>query len=55
MPKHHTYQPSKTELEEPIKIDATPDDLARAAVTPIPLPETPLEVVEPRTGDHSLC
>ena len=47
MPKHHTYQPSKTELEEPIKIDATPDELARAAVTPIP--ETPLEV-EPVTG-----
>ena len=35
MPKHHTYQPSKTELEEPITIDATPDELARAAVTPI--------------------
>ena len=35
MPKHHTYQPSKTELEEPITIDATPDELAQAAVTPI--------------------
>ena len=52
MPKHHTYQPSKTELEEPITIDATPDELARAAVTPMPetpMPETPLEV-EPGTG-----
>ena len=35
MPKHHTYQPSRTELEEPITIDATPDELAQAAVTPI--------------------
>ena len=35
MPKHHTYQPSKTKLEEPITIDATPDELAQAAVTPI--------------------
>ena len=49
MPKDHTYQPSKAELEEPIVIDATPDELARAAVTPIPGPETPLEV-EPRAG-----
>ena len=49
MPKDHTYQPSKAELEEPIVIDATPDELARAAVTPIPRPETPLEV-EPRAG-----
>ena len=47
MPKHHTYQPSKTELEEPIKIDATPDELAHAAVTP--MPKTPLEV-EPGAG-----
>ena len=35
MPKDHTYQPSKAELEEPIVIDATPDELAQAAVTPI--------------------
>ena len=27
-----TYQPSKAELEEPIRLDATPDELARAVM-----------------------
>ena len=30
--KQHTYQPSKAELDEPVKIDATPDELARAVL-----------------------
>lgn len=33
--KRSTYQPSKAELEEPIQIDATPEDLARAVVRPV--------------------
>ena len=28
--KPASYQPSKAELEEDVRIDATPDDLARA-------------------------
>ena len=28
--QHHTYQPSKAELEEDVSIDATPEDVARA-------------------------
>ena len=31
----HTYQPSKAELDEPMKIDATPDELARAVLTQV--------------------
>ena len=34
MTKDHSYQPSKAELEEPVQIDAQPDELARTAVTP---------------------
>ena len=33
--KPHTYQPSKAELEEPIRINATPKQLAKAAVTSV--------------------
>ena len=33
--KPHTYQPSKAELDEPMKIDATPDELARAVLTQV--------------------
>ena len=33
--KPTTYQPSKAELEEPVRIDATPDELARAVMQPI--------------------
>ena len=33
--KPHSYQPSKAELEAPIRIDATPQQLAKAVVTPV--------------------
>ena len=33
--KPSTYQPSKAELEEPIQIDVTPEELARAVVRPV--------------------
>ena len=33
--KRSTYQPSKAELEEPIHIDATPEELALAVVRPV--------------------
>ena len=32
--KPTTYQPSKAELEEPIRVDATPEELARAIMQP---------------------
>ena len=37
--KPHSYQPSKAELEEPIKIDATPEQLARAVLQPVKVVE----------------
>lgn len=39
--KPHSYQPSKAELEEPIRLPqgTTPEDLARAAVTPVTVVE----------------
>ena len=37
--KPHSYQPSKAELEEPIHINATPKQLAKAAVTPVRIVE----------------
>ena len=30
-----SYQPSKAELEEPVGVDATPQELARAIMTPV--------------------
>ena len=33
--KPSSYQPTKAELEEEIRIDATPEELARAIVTPV--------------------
>ena len=33
--KPQGYQPSKAELEEPVQIDATPEELARAIMTPV--------------------
>ncbi len=33
--KSHTHQPSKAELDEPVKVDATPDELAMAVLRPI--------------------
>ncbi len=37
--KPYSYQPSKAELEEPVIVDATPEELALAAVTPIVIVE----------------
>ena len=39
--KPHSYQPSKAELEEPIRINATPKQLAKFAVTPVRIVEDP--------------
>ena len=33
--KPHSYQPRKAEMDEPVKIDATPDELARAVLTQV--------------------
>ena len=33
--KPHGYQPKKVEREEPMKIDATPEELARAVLLPV--------------------
>ena len=33
--KPTTYQPSKAELEEQIRLDATPEELARAVMQPV--------------------
>ena len=38
--KPHSYQPSKAELEAPVKIDATPDALARAVLRPAKVVQT---------------
>lgn len=39
--KPHAYQPSKAEREAPIRINATPDQIAKAAVTPVRIVEDP--------------
>ncbi len=39
--KPHSYQPSKAEREAPIRINATPDQIAKAAVTPVRILEDP--------------
>ena len=39
--KPHSYQPSKAELEEPVKINATPEELARRALRPMKVIEDP--------------
>ncbi len=33
--KRSGHQPSKAEMEEDVSIDATPEELARAALTPV--------------------
>ena len=33
--KPSSYQPTKAELEEPLKIDATPEELALAVLQPV--------------------
>jgi len=37
--KPHRYQPSKAELEEPVKIDAKPEELAAAVLAPVKIVE----------------
>ena len=37
--KPHVHQPKKAEMEEPVKIDATPDELARAVLRPVRIVE----------------
>ena len=39
--KPREYQPRKTELDEPVKIDATPDALVRAVLTQIKVVRDP--------------
>ena len=39
--KPNTYQPRKAELEEPVKIEATPEQLARAVLRPVKIIEDP--------------
>ena len=39
--KPHNYQPSKAELEEPIKLDCTPDELASLILMPVRVVEDP--------------
>ena len=39
--KPHSHQPSKAELEAPINLNATPEQMARAAVTPVRIIEDP--------------
>ena len=33
--KKHAYQPSKAELDADVGVDVTPDDIAKAIVTPV--------------------
>ena len=39
--KPHSYQPRKAEMDEPVKIDATPEQLARAVLRPVKITEDP--------------
>ncbi len=39
--KPRNYQPSKAEMDEEVKIDATPDDLATAVLQPVNVVEDP--------------
>ena len=39
--KPRRYQPSKAELEEPVRIEATPDELAAAVLQPVRVIEDP--------------
>ena len=37
--KPYSYQPSKKELEEDVRVDATPEELARAILRPVKVVE----------------
>ena len=39
--KPHSYQPSKAEMDEPVKIEATLEQLARAVLRPVRIVEDP--------------
>ncbi len=39
--KPYSYQPKKAEREEPVKIEATPNELARAVLRPVKVIEDP--------------
>ena len=39
--KPHSYQPSKAEKDGPVKIEATPEQLARAVLRPVRIVEDP--------------
>ena len=39
--KPHSYQPSKAEREAPFRLNATPEQIAKAAVTPVRIVEDP--------------
>ena len=39
--KPHSYQPSKAERDAPIRINATPDQIVKAAVTSVRIIEDP--------------
>lgn len=39
--KPNRYQPRKAEMEEPVKIDATPEQLASAVLRPVKILEDP--------------
>ena len=46
----HSYQSSKTELEEPIQIDVTPEELARVVLEPFRIGEILFCVVVSYSG-----
>ena len=39
--KPYSYQPSKAELEEAVKIDATPDELVQSVLRPVKVVSDP--------------
>ncbi len=39
--KPNSYQPRKAEMEEPVKIDATPEQVARAVLRPVKIIKDP--------------
>ena len=39
--KPHSYQPSKAEREAPTRFNATPEQISKAAVTPVRIVEDP--------------
>ena len=48
--KRSSYQPTKAELEEDVSIDATPEAVARAVLTPVRIEFDDEESLEPGPG-----